>query len=576
MATFYTSGSMYNEKFLLRYFLIFFLKILYVSFVFSQDLPEKISNQLNINGEVQVLVPIEDLRNYPEILNFASPAKTTADSVTLFVTENGYRQLLAFSTPVYVAPAQSLKSASVNNSGWDRYPEYDEYIQIINNFANAFPNICKKVSIGTSVQGREILALKISDNVDEHEKEPEVFYTATMHGNETAGYNLMLRLIDYLLNHYNDDSLVTKIIRNTEIYINPVSNPDGLFYINNAVSPFSKRFNANNIDLNRNFPDPELGAIPNNQPLQPENKAMVEFLASRNFVLAANFHSGVEVINYPWDTWERRHPDNNWYIHISRTYADTVIINSNNGYFQSILFPDGVINGYDWYSIAGSRQDYMNYFMHAREVTIELHENFITPESQLDSLWQFNKQSMLEYIQHAHDGFQGIVKDTVSGLPLKARVDLLKHDADNSHIYSDQENGDFYRLAAPGTYDLHFSKRGYYPKTIRNISLFPGASVSLVIQLKPMNLQGPQNNFSEDAIELYPLPAGDFLQVIIPPDLIPEQLAIYSISGFKVSELNNSHLPHSIDISYLAPGIYVIEIKTDKGPFRRKFIKTNE
>ncbi len=576
MVTFCTSDSMFNEKSLIRYFIIFLFQIFGSSFVFSQELPEEISNQLNINGEVQVAVPIEDLKNFPEILSFASPAKTHADMVTLFVTESGYGQLLAFSNPVYIAPNIAFKSDAASNSGWSRYPTYDEYIQIINDFAASFPDICRKISIGSSVQGREIVALKISENVNENHKEPEILYTATMHGNETAGYNLMLRLIDHLLSHYKNDSLITRLLRNTEIYINPVSNPDGLFYVNNAVTPYSKRFNVNNIDLNRNFPDPELGVPPNGQPLQPENIAMIDFLLSRNFVLAANFHSGVELVNYPWDTWERRHPDNNWYMHVSHSYADTVILNSSNGYFQSPLFPDGVINGYDWYRIAGSRQDYMNYFIHAREVTIELHESFITPENQLDSLWQYNKQSMLEYMQHVYYGFQGAVTDTFSDHPLLARIDLLKHDADNSHIYSDHESGDFYRLVAPGTYDLHFSKEGYFPKTIKNKSLLPGETVSLEIDLTPLNLHGYQKYSLHESIQLYPVPANDFIQIITPSDLNLEQISIYSIAGLPMNVSNSSLRSFNVDISNLVPGIYIALIRTNKGLVRRKFIKTDK
>ncbi len=50
-------------------------------------------------------------------------------------------------------------------------------------------------------------------------------YSATMHGDETTGYILMLRLIDYLLSNYGADPQVTNILDNMEVWIYPLANP---------------------------------------------------------------------------------------------------------------------------------------------------------------------------------------------------------------------------------------------------------------------------------------------------------------------------------------------------------------
>lgn len=64
---------------------------------------------------------------------------------------------------------------------------------------------------------------------------------------------------------------------------------------------------------------------------------------------------------------------------------------------------NGVTNGYAWYAVAGGRQDYMTYFMHGREVTIELCHTKLTTASQLPTYWNYNKASLLR----SHGGGQG-------------------------------------------------------------------------------------------------------------------------------------------------------------------------
>ena len=83
---------------------------------------------------------------------------------------------------------------------------------------------------------------------------------------------LSLRLIDYLLNNYSVNDRVTEIVNNVEIWINPLANPDGAYTNNNSVYG-AIRYNANWVDLNRNYPDPEDGPHPDGNPYQIETEA---------------------------------------------------------------------------------------------------------------------------------------------------------------------------------------------------------------------------------------------------------------------------------------------------------------
>lgn len=351
---------------------------------------------------------------------------------------------------------------------WDSYPSYSTYITMMNQFALDYPNLCSVESIGTSVDNREILVAKISDNVANDEAEAKFFYTGQMHGDEIVCSVLFLRLIDYLLVNYGSDAEITNIINNTQIYINPLSNPDGLYTNNDNTINGATRYNANGVDLNRNFPTPTGIQHPDGNTWQPETIAMMDFAQEHRFVMSSNSHSGAVVVNYPWDIWSRRHPDDNWLQLISRIYADTVHENAPNSYMTD--FENGITNGYDWYSTSGSRQDWYTYERNCREITIELSEAKLLPASQLNAHWNYNYQSMIKWLKEINYGIKGIVTDN-AGSPLEAKIEVLEHDTnqDRSFIFSSALHGDYYRPLFSGSYDLKISAEGYESLIINDV-----------------------------------------------------------------------------------------------------------
>jgi len=365
---------------------------------------------------------------------------------------------------------------------WDVYPTYDAYVTMMSQFAADHPDICKLVDAGTTVQGRHILFVKISDNVNVREAEPQFMYSSSMHGDETTGYVLMLRLIDTLLSSYGTDARLTDLVNNDEIWINPLANPDGTYHGGNGTVYGATRYNANGIDLNRNFPDPEEGPHPDGHAWQPETIAMKTLAENNNFILSANFHGGTEVVNYPWDTWARLHPDDTWWQFISHMYADTAQANSPAGYMDG--FNDGITNGYAWYRVTGGRQDFFTYFHNGREVTIEISDTKLLNQSLLPAYWNYNKKSFLNYMENTYYGIRGIVTDT-SGNPLKARIEIAGHDFDSSQVYSDSLTGTYYRMIAPGMYTVTFSADNYLSQSVPNVQVYNFQSTELNIQLIP-------------------------------------------------------------------------------------------
>lgn len=437
---------------------------------------------------------------------------------------------------------------------WNTYPTWQQYDSIMNYYTDKFPDLCRLDTIGTSINGRIVYALKISDNAEEGEEdEPDVFLSSTMHGNETGGFILMLRLADYLLTGYSAGGRIRNLMDNLQIWINPLANPDGTYYMSDTItSPV--RFNANGYDLNRNFPDP----VGVNPPRQKETLDMMKFLSEHRFVLSANFHSGAEVVNYPWDRWQRYHADNSWFCDISEAYADTVHNFSAADYMT--MFNNGITNGYEWYQIYGGRQDYIVYELQGREVTIELDRNYITPPERLDDLWEYNREALIGYLENALYGIHGKVTDSRNGEPVPARIFIEGHDRDSSHIYSDTLSGRFIRLIGSGSWSLTFIADGYRDTVVTGIVAGSRQRYDLMVQM--VRIPDPVDTTTHSWPLLYPNPAVSCINAVIPEDLRGNlTIAIYDITGVRIRDYDaeaNDGSPVIIDITAMPPGIYTV------------------
>ena len=376
-----------------------------------------------------------------------------------------------FSYKLLTAPSLNKDVSMSGNEkeikAWDVYPTYDAYVSMMNQFAASHPDICKIVDAGNTVQGRKILFAVITSNVNTPAAKPHFMYSSSIHGDEVTGYVNMLRLIDSILTSYGTDARITNLVNNIEIWINPLANPDGTYHSGNSTVSGATRYNANSYDLNRNFPDPATGPNPTGT-WQPEVIDMMNVFTNNHFSLSANFHGGAEVVNYPFDCFERLHPDNNWLLNVSRQYADTVHANSPAGYLTDL--DNGITNGYAWYCVYGGRQDYMTYFMHGREVTIEISNTKMPAASTLPNYWTYNKKSWFNYMQNCLYGIHGIIKDSLNN-PVKAKITVVGHDADSSEVYSTTQFGDFYRFLAPGTYTLKITAPNNITKIIDNVTV---------------------------------------------------------------------------------------------------------
>jgi PKD repeat protein len=471
------------------------------------DLAELYKNR----PEIYFSLDVKDPAEVKKLSTLISIDGFSEDGVTAYASAKQFEQIKAKGyQPKLLMPPSLIETVSMTNTidsrelfEWDTYPTYDAYVQLMQDFENDYPDHCEVFNFGTLSSGRELLMARINNG--EAEGKPKFLYTATMHGDETAGYVLTLRLIDYLLSNYGTDPRVTNIVDKLDIFINPLANPDGTFYGGNNTVNGSIRGNANGIDLNRNYPDPEDGPHPDGNAYQAETIAFMELAEQYQFVMAANFHGGAEVVNYPWDTWARLHADDAWWVMVSREYADSAQFYSPAGYLTDLN--NGITNGYAWYSVAGGRQDYMNYFRSCREFVLEISDIKTLPANQLPAFWTYNKASMLSYLEQATYGLHGTITDAISGEPIEAMIAIEGHDLDNSHVYSNSNDGSYFRPLKAGSWSVTYSAEGYYPQTIalttsdyettiQNIELDPGTLIADFTASAYSIAKGESINFS--------------------------------------------------------------------------------
>ncbi len=229
--------------------------------------------------------------------------------------------------------------------GWDYgsmggFLTADEVYQKLDEMHQTYPNITtQKFSIGTTIEGDSMYVIKISDNPEIDEDEPEVFYHSLIHAREPAAMMALLYYMYYLLDNYGTDPEATYLVNNREMYFLPVFNVDGYKY-NESTDPNgggmwrkNRRMNYDGsvgVDLNRNWgyqwgydddgssPNPYSETYRGESPFsEPETDNVRQFCNSRHFKTGLSFHSYSDLLILPWGYIPQETPDSLLY----REYA---------------------------------------------------------------------------------------------------------------------------------------------------------------------------------------------------------------------------------------------------------------
>ena len=201
---------------------------------------------------------------------------------------------------------------------------YQEALAHLDSMVSRYPNlITQKDTLNYRTrEGRHVYWLKISDNPNQDENEPEILYDAVHHAREPNSLSQLIFYMYYLLENYGVNDEVTYLVNETEMYFVPCINPDGYIYnqINDPNGGGMWRKNRRDlgngefgVDLNRNYGHTwgydNVGSSGNfssqtyrgDAPFsEPETQNMRDFCEAHSFEIALNYHTYGDMLIYPW------------------------------------------------------------------------------------------------------------------------------------------------------------------------------------------------------------------------------------------------------------------------------------
>ncbi len=196
------------------------------------------------------------------------------------------------------------------------YYTFERLTTTLQNWAETYSSIARLESIGKSCEGRDIWAMKVSDNPALDEKEPAVIIMGAHHAREWISFEVPMATLKLYLESYGKDEKLTRLVNEREVWFVPMVNPDGVTYSQTKSKYWRKnrRNNGNNVfgvDLNRNYGYQWGNVGASNSPSSDtyhgtgpfselESQAIKALYEREHFQAGASFHSYSELILYPF------------------------------------------------------------------------------------------------------------------------------------------------------------------------------------------------------------------------------------------------------------------------------------
>lgn len=292
------------------------------------------------------------------------------------------------------------------------YHTYAEVQQVLQTLSSTHSQLAKLSSIGQSIEGRHIWALKISDNVNSDEPEAMVALLGGHHAREWIAVDVPLMIAKHLLENYAGNPQIKDLVDNAEIWVVPMVNPDGHQYsvTNDRLWRKNRRNNGNGffgVDLNRNYSYQWGGPGSSGDTFsetyrgpsafsEPETRAVRDFLSQQAPRAMISYHNFSQLILYPWGHTNNPAPDKALLSQIAATMAGEIRNVHGVSYTPQ--------QASDLYLASGDTGDWLYSAFGSISFTIELRPRssfpgFELPESQIQPTFEENLPAALHLIE---------------------------------------------------------------------------------------------------------------------------------------------------------------------------------
>ncbi len=415
------------------------------------------------------------------------------DEIYLYLIEAELQQLLESGIrPEILIPDMIAYSRQLLEQEELRgYRDYARLNHFLDSLQAAYPKLIHKTIYGRSVEGKALVAVKISDNAAVDEPEPEIAFDAAQHGDEIMTTELLMKLMVELCERYASVDRIRKLVNETEIWFFPMVNPDGRQLLT--------RRNSNFVDINRDWGYMWDGWGNSSQPYsQPETRALLRWLLDHQFTMMISLHAGAELISHPWSYRPGITPDQENMRLLASKYAAV------SGY-EKLPFGEGFDR---LYPISGSAKDSYYGIRGAMSWTLEICDDKLRAHDQVAEYYKKNRRSLLQLIEMSQQGISGRVSALGSGKPLPAIIRVRNGDNEYWPVYSDPALGDFHKFLPPGTYSLTIEANGYRPLRMSSVKVdSTGIDVDAKLIRRPgvhafqvLACQVPGNNFANNGL----------------------------------------------------------------------------
>lgn len=298
-------------------------------------------------------------------------------SIDLILTEDEAKALGDRGVDVKVKKNKNGKSArelaaEQADSGYEVFRSWDEPGGIrdeLYRLASENPQLVKLVVLGHTYQGREIIALKLTQGARgiADGTRPAVLHSSTQHAREWISTEVNRRLLNWYIDEWRaNDKEVKDLLKANELWFVVVANPDGYQYTFDNERLWRKNLRDNDndgqitradgVDPNRNYPehfgydeegsssqissDTYRGPSPASE---PETQAMISLFDRADFSFQINWHSFGQWLLYA-EGWQTGTPtaDDPIYYALSGNRDNPAIPDFEPGLSSDVLY---VTNG---------------------------------------------------------------------------------------------------------------------------------------------------------------------------------------------------------------------------------------